>query len=64
MHYLHGFYDSIAGSRGLIWAGTAQDTVANVAEAVNLVARPSMTAIVAKLSAQLHAGWRHDIKLA
>jgi iduronate 2-sulfatase len=38
---------------------TAADTVANVAESVNVVAEPQLAAVVKQLSAQLHAGWRH-----
>lgn len=34
------------------------DSVENVAESVNLVAEPAMKDVVAKLSTQLHAGWR------
>ena len=36
----------------------ADDSVENVAESVNVVAEPAMREVVAKLSAQLHAGWR------
>ena len=36
----------------------AEDSVENVAESINKVARPGMREVVANLSAQLHAGWR------
>ena len=40
---------------------TADDTVANIAESVNVVAEPNLHDTVAALSAQLHAGWRHKL---
>ena len=38
---------------------TENDTVANVAESVNVVARPENAAVVARLSRMLRAGWRN-----
>ena len=49
-------WDSLLGTE--LYDHTESDTDSNVAESVNVVAEPQFAPTVAKLSAQLHAGWR------
>ena len=49
-------WDVLKGTE--LYDHTADDTVENVAESLNVVALPANAAVVKGLSAMLHAGWR------